>query len=108
MSRNAVRLYPGPRFGNGSLHCFLFGAAFFFVAPLSLAAAPSKQNNRLPLSRIQIDGNNAVSSRDLSNLLRLKTGRPYRESQFQAAFARLQNGYLDRGFLEVVLSTEVT
>lgn len=91
----------GKRFFAAGTFLLIFGAAFG-----SAAEGPPSQPSRR-LRQIDIQGNHNLSRSDIDRLLRLKIGRRLREKKWEESCARLRQGYLERGFIELQLSTEI-
>jgi len=66
------------------------------------------EGRRTVVSSRTLKGVERVASADLERLLAVGAGRPFNEAEVNADMARLRAAYLDKGFLDSVVDSQVT
>lgn len=86
----------------------LLSAAFFFMAAASLCADTDPPKPRRPplLLHVDIHASPSLSQPEIEKILALKVGRRVKVIKVQEGFARVENAFLQRGFLEFQMSTQ--
>ncbi|MBP9127944.1 MAG: BamA/TamA family outer membrane protein [Elusimicrobia bacterium] len=81
--------------------------ALFFVLPIFSLANEGNRSAKTTLTHIHVSGHQSLSTPDVQNALGLKIGKRYRIEKVHDAFERLRPVLVDKGFLDIRISTAV-
>jgi outer membrane protein assembly factor BamA len=87
--------------------CGVWGALLICCLPCLTTAAGPKRTPKLTLTHIHVLGNQTISNEDVQTALGLQVGQRFREEKVQEAFGRLRPAMVDKGFLDVQITTAV-
>lgn len=85
-----------------------FWGAIFFILPVFSFAGEGNRSPKTTLTHIHVSGHQLLSTEDVQKALGLQIGKRFRLEQVNKSFQRLRPNLVDKGFLDIRISTAVS